>query len=171
MDKSMYVTDLARSLQSLKANSRFGSSSCHKHRGSIHPPLLNLELDRIVLDELHLMLRIGDNLIRNLVLYASSQDHRQSNHNGVTTSTLRSLEQLVRSCGVSFKIWQCRDSDGKPQQGRYEWTALTGKHKLKVLQDLPTKLHIIIPDEIAARLAKLWHVSTALQLCTIHMTL
>ena len=48
------------------------SDSCHVHLGCIRRPLFDIQLENIVLDELHLLLRIGDVLIRNLILHADS---------------------------------------------------------------------------------------------------
>ena len=51
--------------------------------GCIKPPLINLELDRIIPDELHMLLRITDVLIQNLINAATSHD---CNRSGVTQS-------------------------------------------------------------------------------------
>ena len=59
VDEEVYCQEKARSLFSLKSDSRHSTRHCSKHLGCIHPPLLNIELDSIVVDELHLMLRVG----------------------------------------------------------------------------------------------------------------
>ena len=64
------------------------------------PPLVNIPLDHIVLDELHLLVRIMDVLIRNLILYADSKDHRQKAHHGVESHNVRKVEQAICSCRV-----------------------------------------------------------------------
>ena len=84
-------------------------------------------LDHIVLDELHLLLRIMDVFIRNLILYADSEDHRQKAHHGVESHNVRKLEQAIRSCGVCFQIWQNKEPTGKPIPGSFDWTALSGR--------------------------------------------
>ena len=125
-----------------------------QHLGCIHPPLLNIELDSIVVDELHLMLRVGDVLLRNLILYADSRDHASREHQGEEpNNNLRQLEQAILSCGVSFQIWQKREPTGKPISGSYDWTALTGKQKLQVLKMLPEKMSTLMPDSISPRVA------------------
>ena len=101
------------------------------------PPLIKISLDRVELDELHLLLRIMDVLIRNLIFYADSEDHRQKEHHGVESHKLRKLEQGIRSCGVCFQIWQNKEPTGKPIAGSFNWTPLSGKHKLQVLKNLP----------------------------------
>ena len=62
------------------------------NKGCINPPLLNIEIGKIVTDELHLMLRISDILIRNLVwtMLAKKQ--------------LPTLVDTILSC-VSFQVY------------------------------------------------------------------
>ena len=62
-----------------------------KHLGSKGTPILRMEPTTLVLDELHL-LRIGDVLLRNVILQANSLGHmvhmmegRQSDDNGGQT--------------------------------------------------------------------------------------
>ncbi len=35
--------------------------------GCIWPPLLNIDVDEMIVDELHMMLRVSDVLLRNLI--------------------------------------------------------------------------------------------------------
>ena len=130
-----------------------------KHLRCIHPSLLNIELDSIVVDELHLMLRVGDLLLRKLIFYADSRDHGSRENQGEEANNLQQLEQAIRSCGVSFQIWQKRERTGKPISRSYYWTALTSRHKLQVLKMLPEKMTTLMPDSIFPRVAALWKVS------------
>ena len=103
VDESVYCQEKARSLASLKANGRFAKKPCSKHLGSHHLPLLNLEPTQVVLDELHLLLRIGDVLIRNVILYADQLDHcRRERSSQRGSNYIRTLELHIRGCGVSF---------------------------------------------------------------------
>ena len=111
VDEKEYTESRARTLSQMKETRR--STSCHMHLGCIRPPLFEIELENIVLDELHLLLRIGDVLIRNLILYADSCDHRNKAHRGVVTHRIRELEVAIQSCGVSFQILQKREANGK----------------------------------------------------------
>ena len=88
------------------------SDSCHVHLGCISPPLFNIELEDIILDELHLLLHITDVLIQNLILFADSSDHRSKAHCGVVTSHVKELEAAIQSCGVTFQIQQKREANG-----------------------------------------------------------
>ena len=130
VDEKVYTdsSKKARTLQKMKDLSSHSYSSCTCHLGCVLPPLVNIPLDHIVLDELHLLLRIMDVLIRNLILYADSEeDHCQKAHHGVESHNVRKLEQAIRSCGVCFQIWQNKEPTGKPIPGSFDWTALSGR--------------------------------------------
>ena len=51
MDEEVYCEEKARSLCSLKSDSQHSTRQCSKHLGCIYPPLLNIELDNVVVDE------------------------------------------------------------------------------------------------------------------------
>ena len=85
------------------------------HQGSVNCPLTAIPVDHMMIDELHLFLRIFDVMLRNLI--KMSEPHTQQ------------LVAYIRSCGVSFNIWESESSDGK-----VEWTSLTGEAKKKVLK-------------------------------------
>ena len=156
--EEVYCQEKARSLSSLKSDCQHSTRLCSKHLGCIHTSLLNIELDIIVVVELHLMLCVGDVLLQNLILYADSRDHASREHQGEEANHLRQLEQAIRSCGVSFQIWQKQEPTGKPIPGSYEWTALTGKHKLQVLKMLPEKMSTLLEESISPRVAALLKV-------------
>ena len=161
VDEKVYTdtSKKARTLQSMKDLSAHSYSSCTRHLGCVLPPLVNIPLDHTVLDELHLLLRIMDILIRNLILYADSEDHRHKAHHGVESHNVRKLEQAIRSCGVCFQIWQNREPTGKLIPGNFHWIALSGKHKLLVLKKLPAKMDTIQKEDVSPQIAKLWNVS------------
>ena len=66
--------------------------------------------------------------------------------------------------GVCFWIWQNKEPTGKPIAGCFDWTPLSGKHKLQVLKNLPAKMDTILKENIAPSVAKLWNVS---DYCTV----
>ena len=49
-----------------------------KHLGSKHTPILQMEPANIIIDELHLLLRIDDVLLRNVILQADNLDRRSA---------------------------------------------------------------------------------------------
>ena len=83
---------------------------CHQ------PPLSNIDLDHVVPDELHLLLRVTDILTGNLVLECIDWDKEEEidcPKGSVCGFHLQKLIEMVRSCGVSFDVWEKRDADGK----------------------------------------------------------
>ena len=136
-----------------------GYRTCMKHLGCVRQPLFDIPLDHIMLDELHL-LRVGDVLLRNLILQVDSMGHKKKEHEGEKSNGIRELEKAVRSCGVSFQIQQNREPTGKPIPGSYDFTALSSKFKLQVMMKLPAKFDTILPDGLGAQVAQLWNVSS-----------
>ena len=107
VDERVYTSTKARSLTGMKNLVTKGYHSCTKHLGCVRQPLFDIPLERIVLDELHLLLRIGDVQLRNLILQVDSMGHRRKEHNGQDSNRIKELEEAVRACGVSFLL-PCR---------------------------------------------------------------
>ena len=161
-----YTKKKARSLSEMQKLGSRSYSSCSKHLGCIKSPLISIPLNHIVLDELHLLLRIGDVLLRNLIWYMDSLDHRSKAHMGEQTNHIRQLEEAIHSCGVSFQVWQNREPSGKPIPGSFDFTPLSGKDKLKVLKKLPAKMDSILSEDLAPQVARLWNVCYKLYICS-----
>ena len=165
----------ARTLASLHKCCHF--SKPEKHLESINAPLLELEPSQYVLDELHILLRVADVLMRNLILLADHLDHKQKHRVGTCGQHVKMLQDMVNACGVSFVIspvscllkhmlntklhnglHQATDENGKAVKGMYDWTSLTRSQNLKVFERLPDKLVELLPDDDAAQLSALWKV-------------
>ena len=72
---------VCRTLEEIKECAQLSQSSRPAQRlGAINPPLFEIDLEHVVIDELHLLLRITDKLINNLVLRAAELDHRSKEH-------------------------------------------------------------------------------------------
>ena len=98
------VTAMARSLASMHTCASLPSSRPAKQRlGSKCPPLLQVEPDHVVPDELHLLLRITDVLLRNLIWEMVRCDHSARAQRGSHTNHLQQLIDAITSCGVTFK--------------------------------------------------------------------
>ena len=151
VDEEVYTKTKARSLSDMKSLAAKGYCTYAKHLGCVREPLFEIPLDRVVLNELHLLLRVGDVLLRNLILQVDSMGHRRKEHEGVETNEIKELEEAVRACGVSFQIRQNREPTGKPIPGSYDFTALSGKFKLQVMRKLPAKFDTILPDRLGIR--------------------
>jgi hypothetical protein len=97
---------LKRTLEDLKKSATKSSKESYC---SVKTPLLNIELDHVIPDELHLLLRIMDVLINNLVKDAINWDvsdnwkRKKSEH---TNTHLTELKDTIRSCGISFDVWE-----------------------------------------------------------------
>lgn len=93
----------------LKRNLEDTNEKKNKHKFCcIRPPLFNIELNNVILDELHLLLRISDRLTENLfsevmARYGDSDflKKRREPH-GVY---LVRLVSVINSLGISFSIW------------------------------------------------------------------
>ena len=78
-----------------------------------------VNIDHFIPDELHLMLRITDILLRNVILdckYKDDLDKKESKLNG---KNLENFVKLVQDCGVSFFIWTQKGNN------ELDWTSLS----------------------------------------------
>jgi hypothetical protein len=123
-------------------------------------PLLDIDLTHIVLDELHLLLRIMDVLIKNLILDVKEWDLREDpkkKRGEPKTVHKDKLVQTIRSCGVTFDIWEKTDGNGK-SIGEYDFTSLLGSDKKKILNELPEKLTgEVIHLNTCDKVVKIWN--------------
>lgn len=95
-----YESDpVRRTLQKIK---EFASKSKGENNCCVHDPLINIPLDHIILDELHLLLRISDILIDNIVQDAMQWYDKETWITGKKKVHLDRLIQAINSCGVSF---------------------------------------------------------------------
>ena len=154
----VYRHEKARTLEFLRKASK--ESHKDKRKGAVHPPLFNIELDHVILDELHL-LRVVGVLLRNLIYEVLRIDRSTKERSATIAQThLFMLVDAVRSCGVSFKVWRAKDENGyASKSGKYDWTALTGGELKKVLKQLPPKISTFIPTDISETVVEIWNVS------------
>ena len=140
-----------RKLQDLKGDGKF---CCDKI------PLLNIELDHVIPDELHLMLRIMDILIEAAIDTVTAYDqhqhvqtqHHRSAFNKLDGAMLQTLMIAINSCGVQFRVWKERNG------AALNWTSLMGPDKLKLLKQLPDKLNTCHPENMILDVQTLWKV-------------
>ncbi|CAG2242280.1 unnamed protein product [Mytilus edulis] len=108
------------------------------HYGVRAQPLIMIEPEHIIIDELHLLLRICDKLLSNLIKDTKTLDDKNVIH-GEKTDFLHQLVVKIRECGVSFSVWT-----KKGTQGEVEWSSLTGSDYKRLLENLPSKLCFLI---------------------------
>lgn len=142
-----------RKLSDLKGDGKF---CCDK------VPLLQIALDHIIPDELHLMLRVTDVMIEALIHTVVAFDIHQHYEAGCRRNVLNVLEgsmltklkTVMNSCGIPFRIWKEKNTNGA-----LNWTSLMGPDKLKLLRKLPSKLNSTChPTEMVSDVQALWKV-------------
>ena len=104
-----------------------------KRYSVIDKPLFSIELDHLILDELHLMMRVTDPFTENLITEVMERDSNVDINKGrgekkgfyldFLVSTLNKIESL-------FSIWEKKNADGKGS-GAYEWKRLVGSDQKK----------------------------------------
>ena len=109
---------------------------------------MNVETDHYVPDELHMLMRIMDVLIRNLINDAVSKD-QFGKITGDATDNLSLLVREIQNCGVSLKTWLSKS-------GELDYTSLSGADLKKVLKHLPDKLLFYIHGDTREHVVKLW---------------
>jgi len=114
----MTIAHTPRHLAALHGNGGFES---------MKKPLLNISIDHIIPDELHLMLRVTDWLITALIETAKAYDHHQHVKNRVRHTykvqegaLITKLIEAIRQCGVQFNIYEDEGS------GKLQWPSLMG---------------------------------------------
>ena len=83
--------------------SLYKDSEQDRNRCKYHP-LLDIELENIMPNELHLLLQITDVMTENLIIAARLHDKRQQRGKLLDGAMIKQLIESIKSCGVSFKI-------------------------------------------------------------------
>ena len=99
--------------------------------GCQHWPLLSNENDHIIPDELHLLLRVMDVLLRNVINSAIGSDNHHTHGYGSDDVTkgpmITKLIKAINDCGVRFALI-------KRSEGKLGWISV-GPDKLKLLKN------------------------------------
>ena len=119
--------------------------------GYLNQRLINIDIQHTIIpDELHLLLRVTDRMIENLINGAVAYDDVSNILEG---AMLKRLIAEIRSCGVVFNII-VRSKNTR------DFTSLTGTEKKKLLKFLPSKIPPDCqPDDYAQKVTELWEVS------------
>ncbi|CAC5421897.1 Tyrosine-protein kinase receptor Tie-1,Tyrosine-protein kinase Shark,Melanoma receptor tyrosine-protein kinase,Ack-related non-receptor tyrosine kinase,Tyrosine-protein kinase ZAP-70,Vascular endothelial growth factor receptor 1,Receptor tyrosine-protein kinase erbB-4,Tyrosine-protein kinase SYK,Tyrosine-protein kinase Fer [Mytilus coruscus] len=121
------------------------------HYGVRAQPLIRIEPEHIIIDELHLLLRICDKLLSNLIKDTKTLDDKNVIH-GEKTDFLHQLVVKIRECGVSFSVWTTKGT-----QGEVEWSSLMGSDYKRLLENLPSKLCFLIHHDTHDLTVELWN--------------
>lgn len=129
---------------------------------SVHPPLLDIPLDHIILDELHLLLRVTDVLTRNIIDEMIEWDDEDAHKNKVYNPAaighhLQKAIDTINKCGVTFHVWEKKNANGKGS-GTYDWTSLMGNEKKQLLKSIPDHFPSFLHKETVTTVQKIWNV-------------
>lgn len=110
-----------------------------KTYGSKYPPLIEIDPCKIVPDELHLLLRVSDILLTNIIDDCRQQDAKLEVMKK-EPEKLKTLISKINECGVVFQTWSNKAGD-------LEWTSLTGTDYKLLHSRLPDKLLFVINND------------------------
>ena len=115
---------LKRDLQEIKR-----LCQCSKDNyGCINEPLLNIPLSNVIADELHLLLRITDKLLQNIideVLERDAIEDFNKPRGRLKEVYLAKLVKNINGLGISFSVWNKYNADGLESNIK-EFTTLLG---------------------------------------------
>lgn len=103
-------------------------------------------------------------MTRNLVTAALEWDHKENLNkppSKKTSTHVDALKAAIKSCGVSFNIWEKKNADGKGS-GSHDFTSLMGSDKKILLENLPMKLEGVISPDTSDAVINIWKVSAPL---------
>eukprot|EP00112_Aurelia_sp_Birch-Aquarium-sp1_P026799 Seg9737.2 transcript_id=Seg9737.2/GoldUCD/mRNA.D3Y31 product="hypothetical protein" protein_id=Seg9737.2/GoldUCD/D3Y31 len=140
----------SRTLKSIKTNHAKGRKfNCQ------NKPLFDfIEIDHVVIDTLHLFLRICDVLIENLILRMKTEDAIQKSifSSGFDVTKYKQMKHyvdLLNSLGIPFSFATNKDSR------KMEYRSLNGPEKLLLFDRI--KVADVLPNyEDSGKLQKLW---------------
>lgn len=121
---------------------------------------------QVVIDELHLLLRVSDVLIRNLIWAAVAADNELRTK---SSEHLTRLQERVKGCGITFRVQiiamlinyyylYAQVWESKTRKSEYEYTSLRGAERKKLLQRLPPHICDIVPGSNGVKITELWKV-------------
>ena len=147
-------TDLSKhethyeSVEMLRTAEKLKSNASTKSFGSKNKPLIDIEPSKIVPDELHLLLRISDILLQNLIDDCKQLDAKFEVLQE-PSDRLKNLVLKINECGVKFQTWANK-------AGELEWSSLTGNDYKRLFQQLPDKLFFVINNDTHDEVCNLW---------------
>ncbi|XP_065920007.1 uncharacterized protein [Dysidea avara] len=162
IEDTEYLVTNRRTLESLYEDYREKQYSCK------HLPLVHIETDHIIPDELHLLLRITDILLKNFIATAVAHDKRlmKTRWKLKQGPMVRSVILNIRRCGIPFDIWMKKNDDESSDKSNYSYTSLVGYRKKNLLKFFPSKIPLCHPSTEVKRVAQLWIVSSkTIKLC------
>lgn len=115
-DFSIHDWPIERNLQQCMKNS--AEKTTDGRKGSIHEPLISIPFTQVIVDTLHLFLRIMGLLFHQVIEFV------------INKKRMDILEKELENIGVPFKFFQVQCEDGSSQT---QWTRLYGKDLRAIL--------------------------------------
>jgi hypothetical protein len=141
----------ARTIKDIQEKSKQGAKG-ERYNAKWAPLFPSIPLDHVVIDTLHLFLRISDNLINLLILEFRRQDSIDKQkffNDGFERSKYTHMGRWESFLNDTLKIPICKDSK------KLKWRDLTGPEKLKLFRNVD--IHQVLPDHPDAnKIFKLW---------------
>ena len=124
MTRQWSITDQQKGVRTIREALKYGSLAKSKQKFSYqsNPVFPFIPTSNVIIDSLHLFLRIGDNLINLLITELLRIDSLKK------SSLIKRYEEFLNDvCKVPFKLFSLKDS-----KKTLEWCDLTGpeKHRL-----------------------------------------
>ena len=125
-----------------------------KRLGSHQAPLLTIDLTNVVLDELHLLLRVVDRLLGCIICTAQAEDQKQGEKKQLGTKVKCIMATIKEHVYTPFKIWFKKNENGQDTSS-LDWTSIDGCIKKKLLDRLPEHFPTFMDAETAVAV-KVW---------------
>ena len=141
-DEKWSISDTTCGARSIEENIRIATSHSKQYNVSRQPLFPTIPLTRVVVDNLHMFLRVGDTLIDLLIGSLRTMDRvnqtlRVRSLDGLTH--LKTFECHVKQLGISgYSFWI-----GK-QSKQLKWRSLTGPEKLTLFSNI--NISTVFPD-------------------------
>ena len=148
------ITADERTLEDIEKCASLTTKSRPVNTGIKHKPLIRVALRKVMVDELHLLLRIFDILMNNIVQDTAYQDELQGTKDPLSGPKLNQLVDTIRSLGVAFKVWKSRKTS------ELDWSSIGGNQRKKLLRLLPQHFPVILSSSSCDMVAKIWKVHT-----------
>lgn len=153
-----------RTLEDLK---KWYKKEVKKNFCCVHPPLLDIPLNHVVLDGLHLLLRVTDVLTWNIMDEMIEWENEDSHKNKVANPPpigqhLQKAVQEINVCGISFQVWEKKKCRWRRLGNHmYDWTSLMGNEKKILPKLLPDRFPSFLRNETGncQNCEKIWKVS------------
>ena len=137
----------------------------------VQEPLLNIDLDHVIVDELHLLLRVMDVMLNNIITEVTDWDKIEDFEKSCKEPQgihLKKLLSEIRSYGVGFDVWELRNPADNKGIGKYEFTNLFGNDKKKFspcYQKISVKYYSQVPALKYPRCGLISEVMVLRQIC------